>query len=112
MKGRIALFALVLLVPCVAFAQTPAPAAALAFGADDLDGTVVEERITHMAGATTPEALSKQDLVDMISETGHVPVERDTMYRIVKMYSPETEVPAWDAGPIGAPPLVGVAANA
>ena len=55
-----------------------------AFGVDDLDGTVVEERITHMAGATTPEALSKDDLVGMIAETGHVPVERDTLYRVVK----------------------------
>jgi aminodeoxyfutalosine synthase len=57
-----------------------------AFGVDDLDGTVVEERITHMAGATTPEALSKEDLVEMIRETGHVPVERDTLYRVVKVY--------------------------
>jgi aminodeoxyfutalosine synthase len=56
------------------------------FGVDDLDGTVVEERITHMAGATTPEALSKDDLVEMIRETGHVPVERDTLYRVVKVY--------------------------
>ena len=79
-----------------------------AFGVDDLDGTVVEERITHMAGATTPEALSKDDLVGMIEETGHVAVERDTLYRIVKRYAEETEAPAWNAGPIGAPPLVGV----
>jgi len=57
-----------------------------AFGVDDLDGTVVEERITHMAGATTPEALSKDDLVAMIAETGHVPVERDTLYRVVRVY--------------------------
>ena len=57
-----------------------------AFGVDDLDGTVVEERITHMAGATTPEALSKEDLVRMIAETGHVPVERDTLYRVVKVH--------------------------
>lgn len=57
-----------------------------AFGVDDLDGTVVEERITHMAGATTPEALSKDDLVNMIRETGHTPVERDTLYRVVKIY--------------------------
>jgi len=60
-----------------------------AFGVDDLDGTVVEERITHMAGATTPEALSKDDLVAMIRETGHVPVERDTLYKIVKVYEGE-----------------------
>jgi aminodeoxyfutalosine synthase len=79
-----------------------------AFGVDDLDGTVVEEKITHMAGATTPEALSKDDLVGMIEETGHVAVERDTLYRIVRFYGEEAEPPAWDAGPIGAPPLVGV----
>jgi len=79
-----------------------------AFGVDDLDGTVVEERITHMAGATTPEALSKDDLVGMIEETGHTAVERDTLYRIVKFYSDEAESPVWNAGPIGAPPLIGV----
>ena len=78
------------------------------FGVDDLDGTVVEERITHMAGATTPEALSKDDLVNTIEETGHVAVERDTLYRIVKFYSAEGSPPAWSAGPIGEPPLVGV----
>jgi len=70
------------------------------FGVDDIDGTVVEEKITHMAGATTPEALSKQDLVDMIVETGHVPVERDTLYRVVHVYGSESEPPAWDAGAI------------
>jgi aminodeoxyfutalosine synthase len=83
----------------------------IAFGVDDLDGTVVEEKITHMAGATTPEALSKDDLVSMIAETGHVPFERDTMYRIVKAYGAEGYHPSWDAGPIGAPPKVGVAAR-
>jgi aminodeoxyfutalosine synthase len=57
-----------------------------AFGVDDIDGTVVEERITHMAGATTPEALSKDDLIAMIRETGHTPVERDTLYTIVRVY--------------------------
>ncbi|MCG2807051.1 MAG: aminofutalosine synthase MqnE [Coriobacteriia bacterium] len=70
----------------------------VAFGVDDIDGTVIEERITHMAGASTPEALSKQDLVNMIVETGHVPVERDTLYRIVKTYAEETSAPAWEAG--------------
>jgi aminodeoxyfutalosine synthase len=79
-----------------------------AFGVDDLDGTVVEERITHMAGATTPEALSKDDLVGMIEETGHAAVERDTLYRIVTSYGEEAQAPVWNAGPIGTPPLVGV----
>jgi aminodeoxyfutalosine synthase len=81
------------------------------FGVDDIDGTVVEERITHMAGATTPEALSKDDLVGMIAETGHVAVERDTLYRVVRVYDEESEAPAWNAGPIGAPPLTGVASG-
>lgn len=71
-----------------------------AFGVDDIDGTVVEERITHMAGATTPEALSKDDLIGMITESGHVPVERDTLYRVVATYADEAEPPAWDAGSI------------
>ena len=79
-----------------------------AFGVDDLDGTVVEERITHMAGATTPEALSKDDLANMITETGHVAVERDTLYRVIKFYGDEEQPPVWNAGPIGAAPLVGV----
>jgi aminodeoxyfutalosine synthase len=57
-----------------------------AFGVDDIDGTVVEEKITHMAGATTPEALSKDDLVAMIAETGHTPVERDTLYKVIRVY--------------------------
>lgn len=82
---------------------------ATCFGVDDIDGTVVEERITHMAGATTPEALSKDDLVNMIAETGHVAVERDTLYRVVHTYGEEDALPAWEAGPIGAPPHAGVA---
>ncbi len=62
-----------------------------AFGVDDIDGTVVEEKITHMAGATTPEALSKDDLVNMIRETGHEPVERDTLYNIVHVYGADDD---------------------
>lgn len=56
------------------------------FGVDDIDGTVVEEKITHMAGATTPEALSKDELVGLIAETGHTPVERDTLYNVIRVY--------------------------
>ena len=55
-----------------------------AFGVDDLDGTVVEEKITHAAGATTPEALSREELQALICETGHTPVERDTLYNVVE----------------------------
>ena len=55
---------------------------ALHFGADDLDGTVVEERITHTAGARTPIGLAKDMIIHLIRDTGLVPVERDTLYEI------------------------------
>ncbi len=54
-----------------------------AFGVDDIDGTVMEERITHAAGAETPEALTRGELVRLIQEAGRVAVERDTVYHIV-----------------------------
>jgi aminodeoxyfutalosine synthase len=56
---------------------------ALSFGADDLDGTVREERIYHMAGATTPQMLGRTELIDLIRRAGRIPVERDTLYRTV-----------------------------
>lgn len=56
---------------------------ALRFGADDLDGTVVEEKIYHDAGATTPEHLTRADLERLIRAAGRVPVERDTLYNPV-----------------------------
>jgi aminodeoxyfutalosine synthase len=54
----------------------------LSFGADDLDGTVTEERITHAAGATTPQSLTRDELCGLIREAGRVPVERDTVYNV------------------------------
>lgn len=57
---------------------------ALAFGADDLDGTVKEERIYHDAGADTPQELGREDLVNLIIAAGRRPVERDTLYKIVR----------------------------
>jgi aminodeoxyfutalosine synthase len=56
---------------------------ALCFGADDIDGTVVEEKIYHDAGAATPQAMTRQQIVRLIREAGHEPVERDTLYRPV-----------------------------
>jgi len=53
------------------------------FGADDIDGTVVEEKIYHDAGATTPQGLRRSELVRLITEAGRKPVERDTLYRPV-----------------------------
>src|ERR1700757_4882327 len=56
---------------------------ALRFGADDIDGTVIEEKIYHDAGATTPQGLRRQELIRLITEAGREPIERDTMYRPV-----------------------------
>jgi aminodeoxyfutalosine synthase len=56
---------------------------ALRFGADDLDGTVVREEITHAAGASTPQGLTAADLAHLIRAAGCEPVERDTLYRPV-----------------------------
>ena len=57
---------------------------ALRFGADDIDGTVVEEKIYHDAGATTSQGMQRGDLLRLIREAGRVPMERDTLYRPVE----------------------------
>ncbi len=57
---------------------------ALSFGADDMDGTVKEEVITHMAGADTDQAIGSDQLIRLIREAGRVPVERDTLYKDLK----------------------------
>jgi len=63
---------------------TPAIAQiALRFGANDLDGTVVEEKIYHDAGAVTSEFTSRADLERLIRAAGRIPVERDTLYNPV-----------------------------
>ncbi|MBA4394580.1 MAG: aminofutalosine synthase MqnE [Desulfobacca sp.] len=56
----------------------------LSFGADDIDGTVIEERITHMAGAETAQAMTREELLHLIREAGRDPVERDTLYNHIK----------------------------
>jgi aminodeoxyfutalosine synthase len=55
---------------------------ALSFGADDLDGTIGEEKITHAAGAKTPLQLAKERMEELILSAGYQPVERDTVYNI------------------------------
>ena len=57
---------------------------ALWFGVDDLDGTVQEEKIYHMAGARTPEAMTPRELNRLILAAGREPFERDTLYNIVR----------------------------
>jgi aminodeoxyfutalosine synthase len=56
---------------------------ALWFGANDLDGTVQEEKIYHMAGAETPQAMTSEEIVRIIREAGRTPVERDTLYNVI-----------------------------
>jgi 2-iminoacetate synthase ThiH len=56
---------------------------ALWFGVDDLDGTVQEERIYHMAGAVTPEFMSTAAIRRLIRAAGREPVERDTLYNVI-----------------------------
>ena len=54
------------------------------FGVDDLDGTVQEEKIYHMAGARTPEAMTPRELERLVLAAGREPVERDTLYHVVR----------------------------
>jgi aminodeoxyfutalosine synthase len=56
---------------------------ALSFGANDIDGTVTEEKITHDAGTWTPQALSEAELRGLIEEAGYRPVQRTTTYQEV-----------------------------
>jgi aminodeoxyfutalosine synthase len=56
---------------------------ALMFGADDLDGTIIEEKITHSAGALSGTVMTRGQLINLIEKAGKVPVERDSFYRPV-----------------------------
>jgi aminodeoxyfutalosine synthase len=74
---------------------------ALRFGADDLDGTVVEEKIYHDAGATTDQFTPRAELERLIRQAGREPVERDTLYRPVdrsKMPPPPPPIARADSG--------------
>jgi aminodeoxyfutalosine synthase len=55
----------------------------LLFGADDLDGTVIEEKITHSAGAMSGEGMTRKELMTLIEKAGRIPVERDAFYNAV-----------------------------
>ncbi|MDD2850280.1 MAG: aminofutalosine synthase MqnE [Desulfuromonadaceae bacterium] len=58
----------------------------LAFGVNDLDGTVIEEKIGHDAGASTPQSLTKEGIIRLIRKAGKIPVERDTLYHPLRSY--------------------------
>jgi aminodeoxyfutalosine synthase len=78
----------------------PLAQVSLSYGVDDLHGTIMEEKIFHMAGATTPEQLSIATLENAIREAGREPVQRDSYYRHIKtgsrpvdkVTSPEAEL--------------------
>jgi len=61
---------------------------ALHFGADDMDGTVGEERIAHAARATSPVKLAKEHIISLIRSSGKIPVERDIFYNPLAVHAP------------------------
>jgi aminodeoxyfutalosine synthase len=63
---------------------------ALSYGADDLHGTIIEEHIFHMAGATSPQLQTEADMIKAIREASRTPVQRNTFYEPIKV---------WDATP-------------
>ncbi|MFO0925477.1 MAG: aminofutalosine synthase MqnE [Gemmataceae bacterium] len=67
---------------------------ALSYGADDIDGTVVHEKIYHDAGSDSPQEVTVAELRRLIEEAGRVPVERDTLYNEVIRPSPDS----WKTG--------------
>jgi aminodeoxyfutalosine synthase len=56
---------------------------ALSYGADDLHGTIIEEHIFHMAGATSPQSQTEAEMVKAIREAGRTPVQRNTFYEVI-----------------------------
>ena len=58
---------------------------ALSYGADDIHGTIIEEHIFHMAGATSPQLQTESDMVKAIRETGRTPVQRNTFYEPIRI---------------------------
>lgn len=58
---------------------------ALSYGADDLHGTIIEEHIFHMAGATSPQLQTEADMIKAIREAGRTPVQRNTFYEPIRV---------------------------
>ena len=59
---------------------------ALSYGADDLHGTIIEEHIFHMAGATSPQLQTEAQMLKAIREAGRTPVQRNTFYEPIKVW--------------------------
>ncbi len=77
---------------------------ALTFGANDVEGTVVREKVYHEAGATTPQAMSLEQVLRLIRGAGRVPVERDSLYQPLRTFD-DTDAPR----PVNAPVHAGAA---
>jgi len=57
----------------------------LSYGADDIHGTIIEEHIFHMAGATSPQLQTEAEMIKAIREAGRIPVQRNTFYEPIKV---------------------------
>ena len=79
---------------------------ALNYGADDLHGTIIEEHIFHMAGATSPQLQTETEMVKAIREAGRVPVQRDTFYQPIKVWD-STPLPSYEPDARPASKLLG-----
>ena len=68
---------------------------ALSYGADDIHGTIIEEHIFHMAGATSPQLQTEADMIKAIREVGRTPVQRNTFYEPIRILetSPAASAP-------------------
>ena len=87
---------------------------ALQWGADDLDGTIGEEKIAHAALASSPVGMTTRELVKLIREAGRLPVQRDATYRVIAVYPPPGPATHWSqrtAAPIRAALTNGSAAS-
>ena len=58
---------------------------AMSYGADDIDGTIIEEHIFHMAGATSLQLQAEADMIKAIREAGRTPVQRNTFYEPIRV---------------------------
>ena len=65
---------------------------ALSFGVNDMEGTVVREKIYHAVGAHTPQAMSLEEIVRLIRGAGKVPAERDSFYKVLRTFPPDSPI--------------------
>ncbi len=72
---------------------------ALSYGADDLHGTIIEEHIFHMAGATSPQLQTEAEMIKAIREAGRTPVQRNTFYEPIKVLADGHQPTATEAEP-------------